>query len=133
MMITIANSYTHLNFFFNIKSLSAVTVKNPTNKPPQSLITQPLLQFKFNNDFQTSLYVKIYYSLTDWELLTSHTSNGSTVVEHKTGAGVIAPNFTFDILSIAKSLYIYKFLPVTEQAKGSVIFSDFFSNQYMLV
>ena len=32
--------------------------KNPTNKSFQFLVTQPLLQFTFNNDFQASLCVK---------------------------------------------------------------------------
>ena len=70
-VITVANSSTYLNFF-NIKSIRAVTAKNPANKPSQSLLTQPLLQFMFNNDFQESLKVKKSdYSVTDWELLTS--------------------------------------------------------------
>ena len=33
-------------------------MKNPTNKPPLPLLTQPLLQFKFNNHFRVSFYVK---------------------------------------------------------------------------
>ena len=66
MVNTAANSFTYLNFFFNIKSLSSVTANNPTNKPSQSLLSQPLLQFKFNNDFQASLYTeKSDYSVTD--------------------------------------------------------------------
>ena len=32
--------------------------KNPTNKPFQYLLTQPLLQFKFKNYFQASLCMK---------------------------------------------------------------------------
>ena len=76
-----ANSSTYLNFFFNIKSLSVVMAEIPTNKSFQSLLTQPLLQFKFSNDFQASLYVKKSdYSLMDWELLTSQLVIGEFII-----------------------------------------------------
>ena len=52
-------------FIFNIKSLSAVTAKNPTNKCFQFLLMQPLLQFKFNNDFLAPIWAKkSEYSVT---------------------------------------------------------------------
>ena len=57
-VITVTNKSAHLNFFFNIKSLSVITAKNRTNKISLSLQMQPLFHFKFNNDFQTALYVK---------------------------------------------------------------------------
>ena len=38
-----------------MKSLSAITAKNPTNQIFPILITQQLLQFMFNKDFQASL------------------------------------------------------------------------------
>ena len=60
----------HLYTSFSIQHHSAPQqLKILIKKPSRSLLKQPLLQFKFNNDFQAPLNVKRYdYSVTERQI-----------------------------------------------------------------